>query len=153
VALRTFSTLAELEAAVGEVVGPSDWVLLDQPLIERFAKDTGDHNWVHVDQERAAQSSFGTTIAHGFLTLSLIGKFSPELIELVELPTTINYGLDRVRFPAPCPSGSRVRATAQVMSVELINDDAAQLMLRYRFELEGSEKPVCVADQLSRRSR
>lgn len=151
-ALRRFTGIGELGNAIGEVCGPTDWVLIDQDLIRRFSDDTGDHNWVHLDHERAARAGYGTTIAHGFLTLSLIGKFSPELIEIDECPTTINYGLDRVRFPAPCPSGSRVRATAEILRVARV-DGGAQLTLRYRIEREGGGKPVCVADQVSRRLR
>jgi acyl dehydratase len=151
-AQRTFATLAELGSAVGEVVGPTGWVMIDQRLIDRFAEDTGDHNWVHVDPDRAARAGFESTIAHGFLTLSLIGAFSAELIAIDECPTTINYGLDRVRFPAPCPRDSRVRATAEIVRVDEVAG-GGQLTVRYVIELEGSEKPVCVAEQLSRRLR
>lgn len=151
-AQRTFATLAELGSAIGEVVGPTDWVTIDQPLIDRFAEDTGDHNWVHVDPDRAARAGFGSTIAHGFLTLSLIGAFSAELIAIDECPTTINYGLDRVRFPAPCPRDSRVRATAEVVRVDEVSG-GGQLTVRYVIEREGSDKPICVAEQLSRRLR
>ncbi|GII96845.1 MaoC family dehydratase [Sinosporangium siamense] len=151
-AQRTFATLAELGSAIGEVVGPTDWVTIDQPLIDRFAEDTGDYNWVHVDPDRAAQAGFESTIAHGFLTLSLIGAFSAELIAIDECPTTINYGLDRVRFPAPCPRDSRVRATAEVVRVDEVAG-GGQLTVRYVIEREGSDKPICVAEQLSRRLR
>lgn len=151
-AQRTFATLAELGNAVGEVVGPTGWVTIDQPLIDRFAEDTGDRNWVHVDPDRAAQAGFESTIAHGFLTLSLIGAFSAELIAIEECPTTINYGLDRVRFPAPCPRDSRVRATAEVLRVDEVAG-GGQLTVRYVIELEGSDKPICVAEQLSWRLR
>jgi acyl dehydratase len=151
-ALRRFADLEELESAVGENIGPTGWVVVDQGLIERFAYDTGDRNWVHLDAARAARAGYETTIAHGFLTLSLIGRFSPELIEITDCPVTINYGLDRVRFPAPCPSGSRVRASAEVLSVTRV-EGGGQVSLRYFIEREGGDKPVCVADQLSRRMR
>ncbi|TKG62045.1 MaoC family dehydratase [Prauserella endophytica] len=151
-AQRVFATLAELSASIGLVVGPTAWGPIDQSLINRFADDTGDHNWVHVDPERATAAGYESTIAHGFLTLSLIGAFSPELIAIEECPTTINYGLDRVRFPAPCPRDSRVRATAEILRVEEVRG-GGQLTLRYVIEREGSDKPVCVADQLSRRMR
>lgn len=151
-ALRWFVGIDELEKAVGEILGPTEWVLVDQDLIRRFSDNTGDYNWVHLDHERAARAGFGTTIAHGFLVLSLIGKFSPELIAIGECPTIINYGLDRVRFPAPCHSGSKVRATAEILRVARV-DGGAQLTLRYRIEREGGDKPICVADQLSWRLR
>jgi len=148
--LRRFATLAALRAAAGDVIGPTDWVVIDQDLIDRFAEVTGDHNWVHVDRQRAVAAGYESTIAHGFLTLSLIGAFSPELIAVDECPTTINYGLDRVRFPAPCPRGSRVRATAHVLAVDA-SDGGARLTLRYVIEREGFTTPVCVADHLSLR--
>lgn len=151
-ALREFDTLTDLQAAVGEKIGPTGWVTLDQEAVNAFGEITGDLNWVHVDAERAASSAYGTTIAHGFFTLALIGRFSPELVAIRELPTTINYGLDRVRFPAPCPSGSRVRATAELVAVEAV-DAGCRLSLRYVIEREGADRPVCVADQLSLRTR
>lgn len=149
-ALREFLTVTELQASIGEAVGPTEWVLIDQEKIDLFADVTGDHNWVHVDAERAEASSFGARIAHGFLTLALIGQFSPELVALREFPTTINYGLERVRFPAPCPSGARLRATAEIVAVDPL-EQGCQLTMRYVIEREGSDKPVCVAVQLSRR--
>jgi len=149
-AVREFETVQDIQAAIGDTIGPTEWVLVDQAKIDVFAEVTGDRNWVHVDAERAGASSFGATIAHGFLTLSLIGQFSPELIAIRDSPTTINYGLDKVRFPASCPRDSYVRATAQIIAVDPL-ERGCQLSLRYVIERQGSEKPVCVAEQLSRR--
>src|SRR5947207_13000333 len=146
---RTFTSANELKAAVGEQLGYSDWVEIDQKRIDLFADATGDHQWIHVDPERAASGPFGTTIAHGYLTLSLLPVVSYEVIPSPDGGMAINYGLDRVRFPAPVPVGSRVRASFEVTAV----DDAdwgRQVKMTATVERECGDKPVCVAEVLFR---
>jgi acyl dehydratase len=148
----TSSAIADLEAAVGTETGPTDWLTIDQDRINAFADATEDHQWIHVDPDRAASGPFGTTVAHGFLTLSLVPYFASQLRRAEGVRMGINYGLDRVRFPAPVPSGSRVRARSTLVSCDRVDGvaDAAQLVTRVTIELEGSSKPACVADMVSR---
>jgi acyl dehydratase len=148
----TYQDLAALEAAVGTETGPTDWFTIDQARIGAFADATQDHQWIHIDPERAASGPFGTTVAHGFLTLSLVPYLAAELRKVEGVRMGINYGLNRVRFPAPVPSGSRVRARSTLISCERVPgpDEAAQLVNRVTIELEGSAKPACVADVVSR---
>lgn len=141
-------TAADLVNAVGCTSPDTSWVLVDQDLIDSFAHDTGDLNWIHTDPARAKRSTYGATIAHGFLTLALIGRFSQDLVAVRELPTTINYGLDRVRFPSACVSGTRVRASAHLKAVVEI-PDGLEVHARFVIEPEAGAKPVCVADQIS----
>lgn len=142
-------TLAELTSA-GEVdLGHTGWVTIDQRRIDTFAEATGDHQWIHVDAERAATGPFGTTIAHGYLTLSLISGFVFELLEVVDASATINYGLDRVRFPSPVAVNSRVRASGQILEVQVIGE-SLQVRTRLTIEIDGVAKPACVADVLAR---
>jgi acyl dehydratase len=147
--MRVFADLDELRAATGELLGPSDWVTVDQPQIDAFADATGDHQWIHVDPQRAASGPFGTTIAHGFLTLSLMPVMLESLYSVQGVRMGVNYGLGRVRFPAPVPADSRLRATAEVAEVSEIAG-GAQLVLRASIEREGGEKPVCVAELVVR---
>ncbi|MFC5718633.1 MaoC family dehydratase [Streptomyces gamaensis] len=149
---RVFGSVAELRAAVGEELGPGDWLEVDQRRIDAFADATGDHQWIHVDPERAAAGPFGTTIAHGYLTLSLLPALLPRLMRVEGVRMGINYGLNRVRFPAPVPAGSRLRARARLMDVtELPGPErAVQLTTAVTVEREGSTKPVCAAESLSR---
>jgi acyl dehydratase len=144
--------IAALEAAVGTETGPTDWFTIDQARIGAFADATEDHQWIHIDPERAASGPFGTTVAHGFLTLSLVPHLAAELRKVEGVRMGINYGLDRVRFPAPVPSGSRVRARSTLISCERVPGpaEAAQLVNRVTIEVEGSAKPACVADMVSR---
>lgn len=140
----------QLETLIGTEIGVSPWLTIDQERIGLFADATGDHQWIHVEPERAALGPFGSTIAHGFLTLSLL----PGLLAEVELPgpipkLTINYGLDRVRFPAPVRVGSRVRAHMELMSVEEV-PGGLQIKRKVTVEVEGQEKPACVAETLTR---
>ena len=128
----------------GEVFGPSSWIEIPQDRIDAFAEATGDHQWIHVDPERAASGPFGSTIAHGYLTLSLLPVASYEVIPR-EGRMSINYGLNRVRFPAPVPVGSRVRASFEVGTVEEV-DGGAQVTMTASVEREGGAKPVCVAE-------
>lgn len=144
-----FTSLADLQAAVGSTLGHSDWIEIDQQRIDQFAAATGDHQWIHVDPKRAAAGPFGTTIAHGFLTLSLLPSIGDDLITLDGARMGVNYGVNKVRFPAPVPVGSRVRGRVDLVSVEGI-EGGVQLVCRTTIEREGGDKPVCVAESVSR---
>ncbi|MBH5334110.1 MaoC family dehydratase [Streptomyces pactum] len=144
-----FHSPRELLAAVGREFGPSDWVEVDQRRIDLFAEATGDHQWIHVDPERAADGPFGGTIAHGYLTLSLLPLFTPQLIRVEGVRLGVNYGTNKVRFPAPVPVGSRLRATARIAGVTEV-PDGVQLTTAVTVEREGGGKPVCVAESVSR---
>ncbi|MEU5426356.1 MaoC family dehydratase [Streptomyces olivoreticuli] len=146
---RIFSSSDELRAAVGEELGPSDWLEVDQKRIDLFAAATGDHQWIHVDPERAAAGPFGTTIAHGYLTLSLLPSLVPLLMRISPVRMGVNYGLNRVRFPAPVPVGSRLRARAVITGVSEV-EGGVQLTTAVTVEREGGDKPVCVAESVSR---
>ncbi|MFJ3494781.1 MaoC family dehydratase [Streptomyces sp. NPDC086091] len=146
---RIFTSPDELRAAVGENLGYTDWLEVDQKRIDLFAEATGDHQWIHVDPERAASGPFGTTIAHGYLTLSLLPLFGPQLISVEGAKMGVNYGTNKVRFPATVPVGSRLRATATVTKVEDVTG-GVQLTLAFVVEREGGQKPVCVAESVSR---
>jgi acyl dehydratase len=136
--------------AAGTDLGASPWVLVDQDRIDRFADATGDHQWIHVDPERAArESDFGGTIAHGYLTLSLVNLLLPQVVEVTGVSMGINYGLDRVRFPAPVPSGSRVRAHVELTEVSEVSG-GVQTTMTVTVECDRAERPVCVATVLSR---
>jgi acyl dehydratase len=140
-----------LKALLGKEVGPSEWREVTQADIDAFADLSGDHQWIHVDPERAkAESPFGTTIAHGNLTLSLIDGMRQGLIASSGFKLGVNYGWNRVRFPAPVPAGSRVRARAEVVEVEDVGGGWWQVLTRFTVEVEGSEKPACVADAVGR---
>jgi acyl dehydratase len=144
-----FESPKDLQGAVGKPLGHSDWLEISQERIDQFAEATGDHQWIHVDPERAKAGPFGTTIAHGYLTQSLASLFLPQIIEVRGISMGINYGADRVRFPAPVPVGSRVRGSAEVVEVEEIKG-TIQAKIRVTIELEGSERPGCVIDTISR---
>ena len=139
----------ELKAAVGAEVGISDWYEVTQEAINEFAEVTQDFQWIHVDPERAAQTPFGGTIAHGLFTLSLGPKFSYEIFDIQGFAFGVNYGYEKVRFPAPLPVGSRVRMRATLTSVEDV-PGGVQIKITQTFEREGHDKPVCVAESLSR---
>jgi acyl dehydratase len=143
--MRTFTTTEELTAAVGEDLGPSEWLEVTQDRVDAFADATGDHQWIHVDVERAAAGPFGGTIAHGYLTLSLIPQFTPQLFEIDTPGAKLNYGVNKVRFPNPLKVGARVRATAQIAEVTDV-PAGKQLVTRYTVEIEGETKPACVAE-------
>ena len=149
--MRVFETLADLKACVGDEVAVSDWETITQERIDRFADATGDHQWIHVDAERAARGPFGRTIAHGFLTLSMLPHFLQNSIELKDVKMGINYGLNRVRFTSPVPVGSEVRARMRLLSIEDLPDNGAQLIWEVVFERKGADRPVCVAESISRR--
>ena len=144
--------IAGLRERAGSHLGYTDWQEMTQERVDQFADATDDHQWIHVDPERAASGPFGTTVAHGFLTLSLVPHLAAELRKVEGVRMGINYGLDRVRFPAPVPSGSRVRARSTLISCERVPGpaEAAQLVNRVTIEVEGSAKPACVADVVSR---
>lgn len=145
-----FSSPQEAVAAVGRHLGQSGWLEIDQPRIDLFAQATGDRQWIHVDPERAKDGPFGRTVAHGYLTFSLINNFLPELFRAEGMKMGINYGADRVRFPAPVPVGSRVRAAAELVKAEVLEGNAVQTTVRVTMEIDGSAKPGCVADILGR---
>jgi acyl dehydratase len=147
--MLTLTGLDEVRSHVGQELGVSRWHEVTQGDVNRFADVTGDHQWIHVDVERAKQTPFGGTIAHGYFTLSLASMFSDELFSLEGFAFGINYGLNRVRFPAPMPVGERVRMRARLVSVDEI-PAGAQIVLELTFEREGGEKPVCVAESLAR---
>jgi acyl dehydratase len=134
---------------VGAEYGPSSWIVVDQEKINAFADATGDHQWIHVDPERAANGPFGTTIGHGYLTLSLLPVMSYEVVPRQDGGMAVNYGLNRVRFPAPVPSGSKVRGTFRVAGIEE-SDWGFQATMTATIEREGGDKPVCVAELVFR---
>ncbi|HEY8373328.1 MAG TPA: MaoC family dehydratase [Pseudonocardiaceae bacterium] len=143
--MRVFSDLEELARAKGEHLGYSTWHTVTQEQVNLFADATGDHQWIHVDPERATQGPFGTTIAHGYLTLSLIPKLAQEIYRVDGLRMGINYGTNKVRFPHPVPVGSRVRAGAELVEVRDV-PQGKQVVMRYTVEIEGKDKPACVAE-------
>ena len=147
--MLTLDGLDEVKAHVGQELGVSDWHLVTQELIDRFAEVTGDDQWIHIDVERAKQSPFGGTIAHGYYTLSLAPRFSYDMFTFTGFAFGVNYGLNRVRFPAPLPVGERVRMRALLKAVDDI-PGGAQITTELTFEREGGEKPVCVAETLAR---
>jgi acyl dehydratase len=148
--MRHFARLEDLRDQVGSEIATGDWVTVDQARIDLFAQATGDHQWIHVDQERAAKGPFGTTIAHGFLTLSLLPQMVESGFAIDDVRMGVNYGLNRVRFPAPVPAGRRLRAHVKLLSYEPL-PGGAQLVVEVTMELEGSQKPACVAESVSRR--
>jgi acyl dehydratase len=145
----TLTGLEEIKSYVGKELGVSEWHLVTQEQIDAFAEVTGDDQWIHVDVERARESPFGGTIAHGYYTLSLAPRFSYAMFSFEGFAFGVNYGVNRVRFPSPLPVGDRVRMRARLLSVEEI-PGGAQLTSELTFEREGGEKPVCVAESLAR---
>lgn len=149
--MKTFQTLAELAACVGQEVAVSDWQTITQQQINLFAQATGDHQWIHVDPEKALQGPFGAPIAHGFLTLSLIPSFFESSFHIAGSRMGVNYGLNKVRFTAPVPVGSRLRARMTLLETASIDNDGMQMTWEVTVEREGFAKPVCVAESLVRR--
>lgn len=146
--MRTFKNLAELTSCVGEELGVSDWHEITQKQVNLFAEATGDHQWIHVDPERAAAGPFGRTIAHGYLTVSLIPMLAAETYKVESVKMGVNYGSDKVRFPAPLPVGTRVRGRATL--VEVVPVALGQrVAVDFTLEAEGMDKPVCVARTLA----
>jgi acyl dehydratase len=148
--MTSYPHLTDLQALVGQDLGSSDWITVDQRRIDLFAEATGDHQWIHVDPVRAAAGPFGATIAHGFLTLSLLPEMGATAFGIDDVRMGVNYGLNRVRFTAPVPVDSRVRGHFKLLAYEAI-DGGAQLTVEVKMEREGSDKPVCIAESLSRR--
>ena len=143
--MRTFTSLDELSDAVGEELGTSEWVEVTQESVDQFADATGDHQWIHVDQERAAEGPFGGSIAHGYMTVSLIPQLSQSIFAIETDGPRLNYGLNKVRFPNPVKVGKRVRGHATL--AELVDVAAGkQLVVKYTIEIEGEDKPACVAE-------
>lgn len=147
--MTRYERLADLQALVGQSLGSSEWVQVSQERIDQFALATGDSQWIHVDPVRAAAGPFGTTVAHGFLTLSLLPQLSASAFEVADARMGINYGLDRLRFPTPVPAGSRLRGHFKLARFEPLSG-GAQLGLEVTMELEGVAKPACVALALMR---
>jgi acyl dehydratase len=145
-----FARPADLHAAVGQPLGESDWLTITQERIDLFAEATGDHQWIHVDPVRAKQGPFGATIAHGYLTQSLVNHFLPQILEVRGITMGVNYGADRVRFPAPVPVGARIRGRGELLSAEATKDGGVQAVVRVTVEIEGQERPGCVIDTISR---
>ena len=148
--MKSFEHLAELAALVGQEIGVSDWITVDQRRIDGFAEATGDRQWIHIDPQRAAAGPFGTTIAHGFLTLSLLPEMGASAMEVRDTRMGVNYGLNKVRFTAPVPVASRLRGRFKLLAYEPI-EGGAQLTMEVTMQREGSDKPVCVAVSLARR--
>jgi acyl dehydratase len=144
-----FNSPFELEAAFGQTFGPTDWLLIDQDRINKFADATGDHQWIHVDVEKAKTGPFGATVAHGFLTLALTNLFLPQLIEVRGISMGLNYGLNKVRFPAVVPAGSRIRGKGELIAYEKQANGGIQSIVRIIVEVEGGGKPACIAEAIS----
>jgi acyl dehydratase len=148
--MQYFKTLAELAAQVGQEIALTDWLTITQEQVHQFADATHDHQWIHVDPERARAGPFGAPIAHGFLTLSLLSPFFRMAMKVEELAMGVNYGLNKVRFPAPVPVGSRVRARLRLQACEPVDRGGMQVTWLVTVEREGHDKPVCVAESLAR---
>jgi acyl dehydratase len=147
----TVNGIEELKALVGQTIGPSEWREVTQADIDTFAELSRDDQWIHVDVERAkTESPFGTTVAHGNLTLSMIDGFRPELLESSGFKLGVNYGWNKIRFPAPVPAGSRIRASVEAVSVDDVGSGWHQITQRWTVEVEGSDKPACVAESVGR---
>lgn len=147
--MRTFATIADFAACQGQVIGTSDWLEITQERVDTFADATDDHQWIHTDPERAAQGPFGGPIAHGFLTLSLLPALQQRTFQIQRRRMGVNYGLEKVRFPAPVPVGARIRVTVELTSVTPI-EGGIQVVLANTVEREGGDKPVCVAQTVAR---
>lgn len=146
---KIFAKPADLIGAEGTQLGPTDWLLIDQDRVNGFAEVTGDHQWIHVDVERAKAGPFGGTIAHGYLTMSLVNFFLPDLIEVRGFTHAVNVGADRLRFLAPVKVGSRIRGVGEIVGVGEVKG-AIQSVVRVTVEIEGGDKPACVVDTISR---
>jgi len=139
----------DLKDQVGVYLGATEWMVIDQPRIDQFADATDDHQWIHVDSEKAATGPFGATIAHGYLTLALVNKFLPDLITVTGTSMGVNYGCEKVRFPAAVVVGSQIRGSGEVVMVEAVSG-GCQIVVRVTIEIKGSDRPACVVDTISR---
>ena len=148
--MRVFKTPHELLDRVGEDLGETDWLEIDQDRINLFAEATGDHQWIHVDVEKAKQGPFGGPIAHGYLTASLANFFLPQLVDVQGTSMGVNYGCDKIRFPSPVPVGSKVRGTGELTSVEETKDGGIQAKITIKIEVQGQDRPACVIETISR---
>lgn len=146
--VREINGIAELEKLVGQKVGKSDWVTIDQDRIQLFADATDDHQWIHLDEDKAKAGPFGGTIAHGFLTLSLLPMLSQRTVDVTGMKMKINYGLNKVRFPQPVPSGARVRDTITLDRVER-KDAGVMVIMTHVIEIDGADRPACIAESVS----
>lgn len=148
--MKTFQTIAELAACVGQKVAVSDWLTITQQQVNLFADATGDHQWIHIDPEKARSGPFGTPIAHGFLTLSLIPQFFAMAFKVSATRLGVNYGLNKVRFTSPVPVGSRLRARMKLLAVQPLDQGGSQFTWEVTVEREGQTKPACIAESLVR---
>jgi acyl dehydratase len=149
--MKSYETVVDLKPLVGQLIGSSDWVGVDQRRIDLFAEATGDHQWIHVDPQRAKSGPFGAPIAHGFLTLSLMSAFMGSAFEIRKGVMGVNYGFNKVRFLKPVPVDCRLRGHFKLVGWEPIDNGGAQLTIEVSMEMEGSDKPVCVAESITRR--
>lgn len=146
--VREFQGIAELEKHLGQEIGTSDWVTVDQERINTFADATGDHQWIHIDEERAKAGPFGGTIAHGFLTLSLLPLLGAEVMNVTGMKMKINYGLNKVRFPKPVPAGAKVRDVVTLKEI-VRKSSGIQVVMDHVIEIEGSDRPACIAEAVT----
>lgn len=149
--MRIISRLGDLKSMVGEELAVSNWFTVDQSRINQFADATGDHQWIHVDPDRSAAGPFGATIAHGFLTLAMLPLFIQDALRFEDVRMSVNYGLNRVRFTSPVPVGSELRARFRLVGLEDVAGNGMQVTMEAVIERKGSDKPVCVAETISRR--
>jgi acyl dehydratase len=145
-----FKTPQDLLKAVGQPLGESEWLSISQERINQFADATGDHQWIHVDPARAQDGPFGACVAHGYLTQSLVNFFLPQIVEVQGISMGVNYGADRLRFPAPVPVGSEIRGSAELLAAEETRDGGIQATIRVTVEIREAERPGCVIDTISR---
>jgi acyl dehydratase len=148
---KTFVNLSDLSAFVGQEIADGEWITITQEQVNLFADATGDHQWIHIDPVAAAKGPFKTTIAHGFLTLSLLPKFFESSFDITHSRMGVNYGLNKVRFTSPVPVGSRLRAAMKLLACDPIDNNGMQMTWLVTVEREGSDKPVCIAESLVRR--
>lgn len=149
-AATVFENPRKLLDAVGNDLGATDWLEIDQSRIDTFADATGDHQWIHVDPEKAKDGPFGSTIAHGYLTMSLVNLFLPQILEVQNVSMGVNYGADKLRFPAPVPVGARIRGRGELVEADEVKGGAIQAKVRVTVEIDGGERPACVVDTISR---
>jgi acyl dehydratase len=148
--MRVFENPAELLTRVGEDLGETDWLEIDQTRVNLFAEATGDHQWIHVDVEKARKGPFGGPIAHGYLTASLANYFLPQLIEVQGISMGVNYGCDKIRFPSPVPVGAKIRGTGSLTSAEETKDGGIQAKVTVKIEIDGQDRPACIIETISR---